>query len=334
MIDLPFLLQLLQSVYLPIFSAILLGVLLSAGLSVAAHRHPWKRRTHSSLQHSITNVLGKYLFYVGIPICVVNFVRRADLSFSILLAPIVAWCTMGLAIIVAVLVLRVTPRARDPKDSAAFLLLSYLGNTSYLGIPIVLLLPQLGEAYFSWAVLYDVLGTFFASYGLGLLIASWQTSADLSPRQRLHAASRELLSNPSLYAFLLGLAFKTVELSRSLSVLLMGLAWTSIMLCLVVMGMRLQQLVRITHLRLAVQPVAIKMVFVPVVLAAVLTCMGLEGPPRLVLVLQASMPCGFATLVLAERYKLTRDRVVAALALSTLLLMLMLPVWVSLLTTW
>jgi predicted permease len=37
---------------------------------------------------------------------------------------------------------------------------------------------------------------------------------------------------------------------------------------------------------------------------------------------------------LAERYGLTRDRVVAALALSTLLLMLLIPVWVSVLTTW
>jgi predicted permease len=329
-----FLFRLLQTVYLPIFSAILIGILLSAAIGTSAQLLPPRWLRMPNLQHSLTNVLGKYLFYIGIPICVVNFVRSARLSYDLFLAPVVAWCAMGLAILVAVLVLSVTQRVRDQKDRAAYLLLSYLGNTSYLGIPVVLLLPQLGEAYFSWAVLYDVLGTFFASYGLGLLIASWDSSSKLTRKQRFRAASGELLRNPSLFAFLLGLALKSVEFDSVLAQVLNALAWSSIMLCLVVMGMRLQQLVRLTHLRLAIQPVAIKMIFVPVVLAVVLTSFGLEGPPRLVLVLQASMPCGFATLVLAERYGLTSDRVVAALALSTLLFMLVLPVWVSVLTTW
>jgi malate permease and related proteins len=329
-----FLLQLLQSVYLPIFSAILIGVLLSAGLGSSSRLLPTRWAGSSAPHRSLANAFGKYLFYIGIPICIVNFVRSTGFSLGILLAPVVAWCTMGLAILVAVLVLRVTQSVRDQKDRASFLLLSYLGNTSYLGIPIVLLLPQLGEAYFSWAVLYDVLGTFFASYGLGLLIASWDSNAELTRTQRLRTATRELLTNPSLFAFVLGLALKAVELNKIFSQTLNGLAWSSIMLCLVVMGMRLQQLVRLNDLRLAIQPVAIKMIFVPVFLAAALTSFGLEGPPRLVLVLQASMPCGFATLVLAERYGLTRDRVVAALALSTLLLMLLIPVWVSVLTTW
>lgn len=329
-----FLLQLLHSVYLPIFSAILIGVLLSAGIGASSRLLPSNWQRSSTPQRSLANACGKYLFTIGIPICIVNFVRSADFSLGILLAPIIAWCAMGLAISVAVLVLSVTQRVRDKKDRASFLLLSYLGNTSYLGIPIVLLLPQLGEKYFGWAVLYDVLGTFFASYGLGLLIASWDSNANLTREQRLRAATRELLTNPSLFAFVLGLALKAVEFNQLSSQVLSGLAWSSIMLCLVVMGMRLQQLVRFNHLRLAIQPVAIKMIFVPVVVAAALTCIGLDGPPRLVLVLQASMPCGFATLVLAERYGLTRDRVVAALALSTLLLMIMLPVWVSVLTTW
>lgn len=329
-----FLFQLLQSVYLPIFSAILLGVLLSAGMTVSSPLLSKYGLPSASLSYKAASALGSYLFYLGIPLCVINFVRKADVSLAVLSAPFVAWCAMGLAILIAILVLRTNPQIRHQKDRAAFLLLSYLGNTSYLGIPIVLLLPQLGEAYFGWAVLYDILGTFFASYGLGVLIASWQSNVQLTVNERWRVASRELLRNPSLFACLLGLLLKTVELNRFVSDLLTGLAWSSIMLCLVVMGMRLQQLVRLTHLRLAIQPVAIKMIFVPVVLAAVLTCLGFEGPPRLVLVLQASMPCGFATLVLAERYGLSRDRIVAALALSTLLLMLVLPLWVSILTTW
>lgn len=328
------LLPIIVTVYVPVFAAIGVGALISRSLVWLGHRPGLGGAAVRGWQRRLPSLLSRYLYTVGIPLCVVNFVRVADLSASVFLAPLVAWFAMGLALLVAWLVLKVTRRVVDASERGSVLLLSYIGNTSYLGFPVVLLLPQLGHAYFSWAVLYDVFGTFFGAYGLGLVLARWQVAASIPLWRRLLDAVLELLRNPSLYAFALGLALRPVDLPDPLLQVVSTVAWASIMLCLVVMGMRLQQLTSWRHLRLAFQPVAIKMMVVPLVVATALTVFGLDGPPRLVLVLQASMPCGLATLVLAERYGLNRDRVVAALGLSTLLMVVMVPIWVMLFTTW
>ena len=58
-----------------------------------------------------------------------------------------------------------------------------------------------------------------------------------------------------------------------------------------------------------------------------LTILGIEGAPRLVLILQAGMPCAFSNLVLAEAYSLDRDLSVTCVALSSISLLLTLPIW-------
>ena len=106
------------------------------------------------------------------------------------------------------------------------------------------------------------------------------------------------------------------------------------MIALIVMGMRIQQLSSKLNLKLAIQPVLIKTILVPLVLAAALTGFGFEGPQRLVLILQSAMPCGFVSLVLAENYGLDVELTVASILLSCIVFAFMLPVWTTLFTTW
>lgn len=323
-----------RAVYLPIFTAVALAYLLGLGLDRwGAARRPVFAKVLRKAKR-LPQLLSGYLFLVGIPLTVVNFVRAADLSLSVFIAPLVAWMAMLLAIVIALASLHVSTRVSSPGERGSLLLLSYIGNTSYLGFPVILFLPQLGPDYLSLAVLYDVLGTFFGAYVLGLVLASVHSDDAPMGVPFWQQGLREVLRNPSLYAFALGLALRPVPLPRELLTLLGGVAWVSIMLCLVVMGIRLQQLCSWDRLDIVLGPVLIKMLIVPLVIAAGLTAFGVDGPARLVLILQASMPCGIATVVLAERYGLDRDRVVAAIGLSTLLLVFSVPMWVLAFTSW
>jgi predicted permease len=72
----------------------------------------------------------------------------------------------------------------------------------------------------------------------------------------------------------------------------------------------------------------IKMVLVPLLLGTGLAHIGIHGPPHLVILLQMGMPPAFATLVIAEAYNLDRELTVTSLALGTLGLLAMLPIWV------
>ena len=360
-------LQIASSVYLPILAATLAGFLLSFVLS---------RKTRQSvrvpLPIRIPDILARALYLVGIPIGVANFIRKAEFNASVWLSPVVAWVAVLVAIVLSWLILRSSKKPKSTQTKSSYVLLSYLGNTSYLGFPVILLLPQLGPQYFSSAVLYDILGTLLAGYGLGVFIArsaairsgsakalsgaslsEGYTSSQDVPGQKAESSSAadvvakpssnlslffdsltEIVKNPTFYAFFIGLFLKTVPLPDRVVSGLNTIAWGSIMVALLVMGMRAQQLGSSGDLKLAFQPVVIKTILVPLIVGAGLTAFGFDGPQRLVLVLQASMPCAFASLVLAENYDLDLKLTVASIILACLVFAFMMPIWVMMFTTW
>jgi predicted permease len=345
--------------YLPISVAILTGVLLS--FSLEKLQGNFSKNKHLSLV--VPNCLGKFLFWFGVPLGVINFVHKANLSGGIWLSPIVAWGAVVLGIFLSWLWVQTL----FPKPSLAFqtsfTLVSTVGNTSYIGFPIILLLPQLGPDYFGWAILYDLLGTFLAAYGLGSILASRSLltnpnkiisfgldspvfpinqktitdhikSSILKIFQWLKNNLVILVKNPTLIAFIIGLILRPIVFPPWLDISLGWFAWSIIMLSLILMGMRLQQLDSWGNIKIAFSAVSIKMLLVPLVIAMALTTAGLSGPPRLVLVLQSSMPSAFASLILAEAYDLDRDLVVTCLGLSSLMLFFTLPFWLWGFTTW
>lgn len=346
-------LQIATAVYLPIITAALVGVLLSLGLARSG-----RMVRDQPVQELLPDVLARFLYLVGIPIGVANFIRKAEFNSSVWIAPVIAWSAVLLAIFLSWHFLKGSAKPRSKSTKASFTLLSYLGNTSYLGFPVILLLPQLGPQYFSSAVLYDILGTLVAGYGLGVFFAgqashntaegntaSFTRSSSIEGGSAISTTKRggigalldaltEVAKNPTFYAFFVGLYLKTLTIPEWIVSGLGAIAWSSIMVALVVMGMRIQQLSSKLNLKLAIQPVLIKTILVPLVLAAALTGFGLEGPQRLVLILQSAMPCGFISLILAENYGLDVELTVASILLSCIVFAFMLPVWVTLFTTW
>jgi predicted permease len=310
------------------------------------------------VQEFLPGVLARFLYLVGIPISVANFIRKAEFNSSVWISPVIAWSAVLLAVFLSWHFLKGSSKPRSKSTKASFTLLSYLGNTSYLGFPVILLLPQLGPQYFSSAVLYDFFGTLVAGYGLGVFFAgqasrntdegntaSFTRSSSIEGGSAISATKRggaralldaltEVAKNPTFYAFFVGLYLKTLAIPEWIVSGLGAIAWSSIMVALIVMGMRIQQLSSKLNLKLAIQPVLIKTILVPLVLAAALTGLGLEGPQRLVLILQSAMPCGFINLVLAENYGLDVELTVASILLSCIVFAFMLPVWATLFTTW
>ncbi|MBE9174519.1 AEC family transporter [Synechocystis salina LEGE 06155] len=345
--------------YLPIGVAILIGILLSFLLKQLQE----KLFKNNQLSLIIPNYLGKFLFWFGVPLGVINFTHKANLSGGIWLSPLVAWFAVLLGLFLSWLWLQTIFPKPSLASQTSFTLASTVGNTSYIGFPIILLLPQLGPDYFGWAILYDLLGTFLAAYGLGTILASRSLLINsnkmisftpvssamlLNQTTVLHGIKLSLwqivrwlqnnlvvlVKNPTLIAFIIGLILRPIVFPPWLDISLGWFAWSIIMLSLILMGMRLQQLDSWGNMKIAFSAVSIKMLLVPLVMAMALTTAGLSGPPRLVLVLQSAMPSAFASLILAEAYDLDRDLVVTCLGLSSLMLFFTLPFWLWGFTTW
>ena len=301
------------------------------------------------------HALGQFLFWVGVPINIIAFLRQADLSGAIWIAPICAWIAIllgaGLAWGWMWLVgsresgvgsrrdkgtrrqggqgRSIQPTTNYPlpithyplPTQGSFLLASMVGNTGYIGFPVAL--AVVGTQYFGWTLFYDLLGSTLGSYGLGVVLAA-RFGKGAGDRQHLVQA---ILINPALWSMGFGLLFRQVPLPAVAETILSNLGWSVVALSLVLIGMRLQHLKSWHNLPKATVSLTIKMLLVPLVIGSVLSLCGFTGAPQLAIVLQMAMPPAFATLVIAEAYDLDRDLAVTALALGSASLLLTLPLW-------
>ncbi|MDV2991235.1 MAG: hypothetical protein N4J56_000889 [Chroococcidiopsis sp. SAG 2025] len=301
------------------------------------------------------HTLGQFLFWIGVPISIIAFLRQADLSGAIWVAPICAWIAilLGASLAWGWIQLKVKSqkskvkkqetRGQGDKGEAfnqlpithyplpitnyplptqgSFLLAAMVGNTGYIGFPVAL--AVVGTQYFGWTLFYDLLGSTLGSYGLGVLLAA-RFGKGKSDRTSLIQA---ILINPALWSMGFGLLFRQVALPVVAESILSSLGWSVVALSLVLIGMRLQHLKSWRNLPKAAVSLTIKMLIVPLVVGSVLTLCGFTGAPQLAIVLQMAMPPAFATLVIAEAYDLDRDLAVTALALGSASLLLTLPLW-------
>ncbi|WP_448571513.1 AEC family transporter [Trichothermofontia sp.] len=274
--------------------------------------------------------LGKFLFWVGVPLSIVGFLQKANLTGAVWLAPAIAWVSILLGVVLAWAWLeRATLLGRQERGAAvwskpergSFLLTAMVGNTGYLGYPVSLSL--VGPQYFAWALFYDMIGTLLGAYGLGVVLAAYFGRGDHS----LGPLLRSLIYNPAPWSLGLGLMLRQVSLPPVWVQGLLGAAWTMLALSLLLIGMRLSELSSWRSLRQGLQSLSIKMLMVPLLVGIALSLAGVTGAPRLILVLQAAMPPAFATLVIAEAYDLDRPLTVTCLAVGTVALLLTLPLW-------
>ncbi len=273
----------------------------------------------------ITTYLAQILFWVGVPISIVAFLRKTELSGEVWIAPIIAYLAVFLGIFLVLIALKakhyLTQSTLQKSTLGSFILTSIVGNTGYIGYPIALSLFD--DSYFAWALFYDLLGTFFAAYGLGVLIG-----ARFSTRiQETCQIVKAILINPALWSFGFGFVFRKLAIPDLLAASLDILAMIAISLSLVLIGMRLSQLNSWDNLPLVTTSLTIKMLLVPLILGSALPIFGISGQAAKVIVLQMGMPPAFATLVISETFNLDPNLCVTTLILGSMLLLVTLPMW-------
>lgn len=269
--------------------------------------------------------LGKFLFWIGVPIGILAFLRDAQLSWSVWLAPVVAWAAIlaGMSLAWGLMATSRFARIqlRNKRSQGSFLLASMVGNTGYIGFPVSLAL--VGPQYFAWALFYDLLGSMLGAYGLGVALAAQYGTHTQARWQPVLT----MLKNPALWSFGLGLASRNIPLPAIVETSLHNIGWGMVSLALVLVGMRLSQLSSFSSIKPALISLSIKMLIVPLVLGGILWMLGITGAIHRVILLQMAMPPAFATLVIAETYELDQDLTVTTLAIGSLGLLTLLPLW-------
>ncbi|MFM7408320.1 MAG: AEC family transporter [Cuspidothrix sp.] len=269
--------------------------------------------------------LGQFLFWIGVPISIIGFLVQTDLSGQIWIAPIIAYLALFLGAFLAWLRIKTlayfTNSVPQLATQGSLILAAMVGNTGNLGYPITL--AMVGKEYFAWALFYDMLGSLFGAYGLGVILAA-RFGNNI---QNYTQIAKVILINPALWSFGFGLWLHQLPLPSVVEFTLDKLAWVGVALSLMLIGMRLSQLNSWRKLPEAWSSILIKMIVVPLILGSMLSVFGVSGNAAQVIVLQMGMPPALATLVIAETFNLDRDLAVTILAMGMIVLLFTLPIW-------
>lgn len=269
--------------------------------------------------------LGRFLFWIGVPISIIGFLVQTDLSGQLWIAPIIAYLALFIGAFLAWLRIQTlayfTNSVPQPATQGSLILAAMVGNTGNLGYPITL--AMVGKEYFAWALFYDMLGSLFGAYGLGVILAA-RFGNNIQNYTQL---AKVILINPALWSFGFGLWLYQLRLPSVVEFTLEKLAWVGVALSLMLIGMRLSQLKSWHKLPEAWSSIFIKMLVVPLILGSMLSLFGVTGNAAQVMVLQMGMPPALATLVIAETFNLDRDLAVTILAMGMIVLLFTLPIW-------
>ena len=290
---------------------------------------------------SFPRFLGRSLYWIGVPWQIFALVRETDFSTTVGLAPVITIATLGTGLTIAWVTLQTLlwlkteskptwfPLIEDwlpPLDRAAqgtFVIAATIGNTGFVGLGLI---PALiGDGDMSWAVFFSVTQNLVGTYGIGVLVASHYGRS--AAQSTVWTLLRDIFTVPTLWAFAASYATQSIAFPEWGETIVHSSLLFVIPASFLLMGMRLIQLKGIASLKSATIPVLLKAVILPSLVAIAVTILGLNHDARLSLMIMAGVPTAFASLILAEEYNLDHDLAASSIALSTIVILATIPVW-------
>ncbi len=293
------------------------------------------------LPETLPRFLGRGLYWVGIPLELLALARQTNFSQPAGLAPVVTLAALGLGFGVAYLCLLglkwqdVSPQSKKSELSSqwqnasyqgSFILAAVLGNTGFVGLSIA---PALiSNDYLNWIVFYSITHNIIGAYGFGVLIASFYGRSNQPHHWWIHL--RDVLTVPVLWAFVIGYLTQPVHLPPIVESGLEASINIVIACAFLLIGMRLCQIQGWKSLKQALIPAILRVLVIPGLVGVTTTLLfGLSGDRRLAMVLMSGVPTAFAGLIFAEEYNLDRKLIASSIFLSTVLYLLVLPLWLA-----
>ncbi len=300
---------------------------------------------------SFPQLLGRTLYWVGVPLQLLVLARQSEFSNGGGLIPLVAVGVLLLSLVLAMLSWwglqwlasrKATEQSQESKNSllnfslssfnslgrasqGSFILAAILGNTGFVGLALTEVLFGIENS--NWAVLFSVTSNVVGTYGIAVFISSYFGRSQT--KNHWWVLLRDVLTVPSLWAFVIGLMTRSVELPSRLESGLDQAVWVVIASALLLVGLRLGSIKGWQSLELALIPTLLKVLIVPGLVGLGATYLGLTGDPRLVLVLMSGTPTGLSVLILAEVYDLDRELLTSSIAMTFVGLLLILPLWLA-----
>ncbi len=229
-------------------------------------------------------VLNLFVIYLSLPALVLLKIPDLIFSENLLVPALMPWGMLLFSVAMILLMARLL--RWDRATTGCLLLLIPLGNTSFLGIPMVQ--AFFGAQAIPYALLYDQLGSFLALATYGSLILALYGTERTAPT--LKDVLKKVVSFPPFIALFLAFGMKSFPYPPIMISLLKILSSTLVPLVMIAVGFQLTLHLEKKVISQLCIGLSIKLIAAPV--AALLLCkiVGLEGESVRVSIFEAGMP--------------------------------------------
>jgi len=244
-------------------------------------------------------VLNQYILYVALPAMALHYLPKIQLGWHLLLPASVAWLAFGLSFVVFNLLGKHFNWSK--KLTGCLILTAGLGNTSFVGIPIIQALY--GEEGLNTLIIVDLPGTFVVLSTVGVLVATMYSNQKKSEESII----KKMLRFPPLLAFLLGLTMVLLNLDfpEALSTTFKQLATTISPVALISVGYQLKFKTYGKHFKYLFLGLFFQLILLPlVILTLFYFVLGKTDLATKVCIIEAAMAPMITGAILASTYGL------------------------------
>ena len=279
------------------------------------------------LPENSADVLNRVVLYLCLPAAVLTYVPRLQLDRSLIGLVATPWLLAAATVVLVGLCSRVMKLRRE--EHAALLVCVALGNSSFIGYPMVRAL--LGDHALPYAVVYDQFGTFVLLSTFGLYVLA-RYSGDTPP------TTRQILARigrfPPLWALLFALTLMPAQPPAWIGAALRSLSDAMLPLVMLAVGFSLQLRLPPSELRPLGVGLVLKLLVLPLLAWPLSLALGLRGEMLQANVLESAMPTMITAAALVIAHRLAPRLAAAMVGYSILLSLLTLPAWAWLLARW
>ncbi len=227
--------------------------------------------------------LNQFVIYISLPALILLEIPTLEFSKETMIPMIMAWSIMTISAILTFFASKLFKFTKEV--TGALMLVTVLGNTSFLGIPLI-------EAYYgkeatAYILVYDQLGTFIVLATYATFIVSIYSSTE---KLNLKMVGIKVITFPPLISLILALFLMDVTYPKELTNILSIFAATIIPLVLVALGLQLQFTMPKEDIKPFGVSLGIKLIIAPLIALFIAYLMSWDGLSTKVSILEAGMP--------------------------------------------
>lgn len=271
--------------------------------------------------------LTRYVLYITLPAMVLLYLPRLNIDASVLVPLITPWLMLVLTMLAVVIAVR---WYRWPRSMlGALLIVLPLGNTSFLGFPIIE--SFYGGEGLAYAVLYDQFGSFIGLAVIATTLAAifGQASGQNSTPPSVAAITRKVVTFPPFLALIVAviILFSNTAYPAWLSQVFALLATTLVPAVMIAVGLQLRLRVPAEDMTPLVVSLSLKLMVLPLILFILFWLTGLNGLAVQVSLVEAAMPPMITAGAVAIAAGLQPRLVSAIIGYGVLCSVVTLPLW-------